>query len=352
MSAAAATPDASSASSASPASSASSASPASAFWTDRPVFVTGATGLLGAHLVGELLERRANVVCLVRDDVPHSLFSRLGLERRVTCVRGALEDYDVLARALNEYECETVLHLGAQTIVGTAARGPLATFEANIRGTYNLLEACRVNARTVRRVIVASSDKAYGEQRELPYTEESTLEGRFPYDCSKSCTDLLAQSYHASYGVPVCITRCGNLYGAGDLNWNRLVPGTLRAALRGQRPVVRSDGSFVRDYFYVEDAAAAYLTLAQAMERPDVVGHAFNFSDDQPLSVIEMARRALHAAGRADLQLEIRGDASREIPQQYLSAAKARRLLDWSPRFGLTEGLERTATWYRQWLTA
>ena len=322
------------------------------FWTDRSVFLTGATGLLGSHLASELIARRAHVVCLVRDEVPTSHFAKLGLDRRATVVRGALENYETLARALNEYECETVLHLGAQTIVGAAARGPLATFEANIRGTYNLLEACRVNARTVRRVIVASSDKAYGEQPELPYTEDSTLVGRFPYDCSKSCTDLLAQSYHASYGVPVCITRCGNLYGAGDLNWNRLVPGTLRSALRGEQPIVRSDGSFVRDYFYVEDAAAAYLVLAEAMERPEIVGHAFNFSDDQPLSVIEMARRALHAAGREDLQLVIRGDASREIPQQYLSAAKARRLLDWAPRFGMQQGLARTATWYREWLAA
>jgi CDP-glucose 4,6-dehydratase len=322
------------------------------FWTDRSVFVTGATGLLGSHVVRELLDQRAIVVCLVRDEVPTSHFAQLGLDRRATVVRGALENYEVLARALNEYESETVLHLGAQTIVGAAARGPLATFEANIRGTYNLLEACRVNGKTVRRVIVASSDKAYGEQAELPYTEDSTLLGRFPYDCSKSCTDLLAQSYHASYGVPVCITRCGNLYGAGDLNWNRLVPGTLRSALRGERPVVRSDGTFVRDYFYVEDAAAAYLSLAEAMERTEVVGHAFNFSDDQPLSVVEMAKRALQAAGRPDLELVIRGEASREIPLQYLSAAKARRLLEWTPRFGMSEGLERTAAWYRQWLAA
>lgn len=324
----------------------------SSFWTDRSVFVTGATGLLGSHLVRELVARRANVVCLVRDDVPRSHFAALGLERQTTVVRGALEHYDTLARALNEYECESVFHLGAQTIVGTAARGPLATFEANVRGTYNLLEACRVNGKTVRRVIVASSDKAYGEQASLPYTEDSTLVGRFPYDCSKSCTDLIAQSYFASYGVPVCITRCGNLYGAGDLNWNRLVPGTLRSALRGEPPIVRSDGTFVRDYFYVEDAVAAYLVLAEAMERREVVGQAFNFSDDQPLTVIDMVQRALAAAGRPDLEMVIRGEASREIPQQYLSAAKARRLLEWSPRFGMQQGLERTAAWYRQWLAA
>lgn len=321
------------------------------FWTDRSVFVTGATGLLGSHLVAALCDRGAQVVCLVRDEVPRSHFARLELARRATLVRGALEDYPVLARALNEYECDAVFHLGAQTIVGAAARGPLATFEANIRGTYNLLEACRVNERTVRRVLVASSDKAYGEQAELPYTEDTALAGRFPYDCSKSCTDLLAHSYHASYGVPVCITRCGNLYGAGDLNWNRIVPGTLRAALRGERPVIRSDGSFVRDYFYVEDAVAAYLALAEAMERTEIVGQAFNFSDEQPLTVIEMAKQVLGAAGRHDLELDIRGHASREIPRQFLSAQKARAMLDaWRPQFGLAQGLARTATWYRTWL--
>ena len=313
---------------------------AMSFWTDRSVFLTGATGLLGSHLAQALVERAANVVCLVQ-------------AQAVTVVRGQLEDHAVLARALNEYECETVFHLGAQTIVGAASRGPLATFEANVRGTYNLLEACRVNARTVRRVVVASSDKAYGEQAVLPYTEDSSLEGRFPYDCSKSCTDLITQSYFASYGVPACITRCGNLYGAGDLNWNRLVPGTLRAALRGERPVIRSDGSFVRDYFYVEDAVAAYLALAQAMDRPELLGQAFNFSDDQPLSVLDMARKTLTAAGRPDLALDVRGDASREIPRQFLSAAKARRLLDgWQPRFGLEQGLELTAAWYRRWLAS
>jgi CDP-glucose 4,6-dehydratase len=321
---------------------------AMSFWTDRPVFVTGATGLLGSHLVRDLVAAGANVVCLVRDHVPHSHFARLGLDQKVTVVWGQLEDYAVLERSLAEYEIETVFHLGAQTIVGVANRAPLATFEANVRGTYNLLEACRVHGRKVRRVIVASSDKAYGEQAALPYTEDSSLVGRFPYDCSKSCTDLIAQSYFASYGVPVCVTRCGNLYGAGDLNWNRLVPGTIRAALRGEAPVIRSDGTFVRDYFYVEDAVAAYLELAEAMNRPGIVGHAFNFSDDQPLSVVDMARRVLAAAERPDLALEIRGDASGEIPKQFLSSAKARALLDgWRPHFGMDRGLQIAVSWYR-----
>ena len=323
------------------------------FWTDRPVFVTGATGLLGSHLVRELLARKASVVCLVRDAVPHTHFARLGLDRQVTCVRGQLEDYNVLERVINEYEIESVFHLGAQTIVGTANRHPLATFEANVRGTYNLLEACRVHARKVKRVVVASSDKAYGAQPKLPYDEDSPLEGRFPYDCSKSCTDLIAQSYFAAYQVPVCVTRCGNLYGAGDLNWNRLVPGTIRHAIRGERPVIRSDGSFVRDYFYVEDAVAAYLELAENMDRAEVVGQAFNFSDDQPRSVLVMANQVLAACGRTDLSLDVRNEASNEIPEQFLSSAKAARLLGgWKPRFGMVEGLSRTIGWYRELLAA
>ncbi|MBZ0236919.1 MAG: NAD-dependent epimerase/dehydratase family protein [Deltaproteobacteria bacterium] len=319
------------------------------FWTDRPVFVTGATGLLGSHLTRELVERGADVVALVRDSVARSHFHKLGLDEKVTIVRGQLEDYALLERALNEYEIESVFHLGAQTIVGTANRNPLATFEANVRGTYNLMEAARRNAKKVKRVVVASSDKAYGAQPKLPYDEDAPLEGRFPYDCSKSCTDLITRSYYESFGVPSCITRCGNLYGAGDLNWNRLVPGTIRSALRGERPLIRSDGTFVRDYFYVEDAVAAYLELAENMDRPDIVGQAFNFSDDKPLSVVQMVDVILEACGRKDLEPVILGEASNEIPEQFLSSAKAHRLLGgWKPRFGMKEALPRAIAWYRQ----
>ncbi|HVK72277.1 MAG TPA: NAD-dependent epimerase/dehydratase family protein [Kofleriaceae bacterium] len=321
------------------------------FWTDRPVFVTGATGLLGSHLTEELVARGADVTVLVRDSVARSRFVALGLDRKVTIVRGALEDYPTLERALNEYEIESVFHLGAQTIVGTANRSPLATFEANVRGTYNLLEAARVNHKKVRRVVVASSDKAYGAQPVLPYDEDAPLIGRFPYDCSKSCTDLITKSYHVAFGVPACVTRCGNLYGAGDLNWNRLVPGTIRSAIRGERPIIRSDGTFVRDYFYVGDAVAAYLELAENMDRQEIVGEAFNFSDDKPLSVVQMAKVILEAAGRPDLELDIRGEATNEIPEQFLSSAKANRLLSgWKPRFGMQQGLATTIEWYRKLL--
>jgi CDP-glucose 4,6-dehydratase len=321
-----------------------------AFWTDRPVFVTGATGLLGSHMTAELLARGADPVCLVRDHVAISHFQRLGLDRRVVIVRGCLEDYALLERALNEHEIDTVMHLGAQTIVGTASRNPLSTWESNVRGSYLLLEACRRNAKKVRRVVVASSDKAYGDQEALPYTEDAPLAGRFPYDCSKSCTDLIARSYFETYQLPVCVTRCGNLFGPGDLNWNRIVPGTIRSVIRDERPIVRSDGTLVRDYVYVGDAVAAYLDLAEQLDRPGVVGEAFNYSDEHPQSVLEIVARILAAAGRPDLEPVVLNAANHEIRKQYLSSTKARTLLAWRPSFGLDEGLARTVAWYRELL--
>jgi CDP-glucose 4,6-dehydratase len=263
------------------------------FWAGRNVFVTGGSGLLGSWMVDELERRGANVVCLLRDWVPDSRLVSTGAIDRVTVVRGELEDRDLLIRALNEHEIDTVFHLGAQTIVGTAARSPISTFEANVRGTWNLLEGCRLCPRLISRVLVASSDKAYGEHPVLPYTEDAPLVGRFPYDVSKSCADLIAFSYWHTYRLPLAVTRCGNLFGGGDLNFNRLVPGTIRSALRDERPVVRSDGSFVRDYFYVRDAVQAYLALAERMDDASFQGQAFNFGTETPLSVLEMVQAIL-----------------------------------------------------------
>ncbi|MDX2087586.1 MAG: GDP-mannose 4,6-dehydratase [Kofleriaceae bacterium] len=313
--------------------------------------MTGATGLLGSHLTLALADAGANVVCLVRDEVAGSHFHRLGLGTRVSIVRGQLEDYPLLERALNEHEIDTVFHCAAQAIVGTANRNPLSTWETNVRGNYNLLEACRRNAKLIKRVVVASSDKAYGDQPELPYKEDSPLEGRFPYDCSKSCTDLIARSYFETYQVPVCITRCGNLFGPGDLNWNRIVPGTIRSALRGEKPVIRSDGSFVRDYVYVGDAVNAYMTTADAIGRADITGEAFNFADGKPMTVIEIAKATLAAVG-SNLELEVLGQATHEIKAQFLDSEKARTRLGWKPAFGITEGLARTVGWYREHLRA
>jgi len=317
------------------------------FWTDRSVFVTGATGLLGSWLTRKLTDLGADVVVLIRDWVPESLLFAERLDQEPTVVRGDLTDLELVERVLNEYEVETVFHAAAQTIVGTANRSPISTFESNIRGTWCLLEACRVSS-LVRQVVVASSDKAYGEHEQLPYQEDAPLQGRHPYDVSKSCADLLAQSYYHSFDLPVCVTRCGNLFGGGDLNWNRLIPGTIRSVLRDSAPVIRSDGSFIRDYFYVEDAALAYITLAEKMAADNtIVGQAFNFSNEIQVNVLDLTRKVLQLMKREDLEPNILGQAKNEIPHQYLSAEKARSLLGWKPGFSLEAGLDRTIGWYR-----
>lgn len=320
------------------------------FWADRSVLVTGGSGLLGSWTVQELAARGASVVCLLRDWVPASRLWTEGILDRVSVVRGGLEDRDLLVRALNEYEVETVLHLGAQTIVGTAARSPVSTFEANVLGTWNVLEACRACPKLIRRIVVASSDKAYGEHPALPYTEEAPLIGRYPYDVSKSCADLITLCYWHTYRLPVAVTRCGNLYGGGDLNFNRLVPGTIRSALRGERPLIRSDGTFVRDYFYVRDAVEAYLQLAERMDDASFHGQAFNFGTETPMSVLEMVRAILKRLGRETLEPVILNEASLEIPRQYLDCTKARQWLGWRSGFGLEPALDETIAWYRTWL--
>lgn len=317
------------------------------FWFGRSVMVTGASGLLGSALVRLLVEARASVVCLIRDQVPQSELVRSGLYGRVRVVHGDVVDQALMERALGEYEVDTLFHLAAQTIVSIANRNPVGTFEANIRGTWAILEAAR-RSPTVKQIVVASSDKAYGAQAKLPYSEETPLEGRHPYDASKSCADLIAQSYAHSYALPVCVTRCGNFYGPGDLNWNRIVPGTLRSALLGERPIIRSDGKFVRDYVYVDDGAAAYIRTAEELAKnPELRGHAFNFSNEAPITVLQLVDRILKVAGRSDLQPDVRNEASHEIKEQYLSSEKARRMLGWKPVFSLDEGLKRAVDWYR-----
>lgn len=317
------------------------------FWQDRPTLVTGATGLVGSWLVRRLLDAGADVVCLVRDWVPQSELMRARLVERTRVVRGDVRDQATLERALGEYEISTVIHLAAQTIVGIANRNPVSTFETNIQGTWALLEAAR-RSPTVKQIVLASSDKAYGDQEKLPYAETTPLQGRHPYDASKACADLLAQTYATTFDLPVVITRCGNFFGGGDLNWNRLVPGTIRSVLRGQRPVIRSDGAYVRDYVYVEDAAAAYMLLAEQLAgRRELRGEAFNFSNENPQTVLQLTTRILDLMD-STLVPEILGEAPNEILRQCLSAAKARNVLGWRPLFSLDQGLTRTIEWYRR----
>jgi CDP-glucose 4,6-dehydratase len=317
------------------------------FWRHRSVLVTGATGLLGGWLIEALLARGASVVCLVRDGVPQSRFHTEGIDRRVTTSQGDVTDQVVLERIIGEHEVRCVFHLAAQTIVGIANRNPVSTFQSNIAGTWAVLEACR-RSPLVSEIVVASSDKAYGNQVNLPYREDAPLQGRSPYDVSKSCADLLAQSYAATWATPVVVTRCGNFFGGGDLNWNRLIPGSIRSLLAGEPPLVRSDGTFVRDYVYIEDGAEAYIRVAEALSaNRDLAGRAYNFSMERPLTVLQMVKLISEATGVA-LEPVILNEATNEIPAQYLDSTRARQELGWTPKVGLEEGLRRTVDWYRK----
>jgi CDP-glucose 4,6-dehydratase len=319
------------------------------FWTDRSVLITGATGLVGSWLTQRLVEVNADVVCLVRDWVPQSELVRSRTIEQVKVVRGDVRDRDFLERILGEHEIEIVIHLAAQTIVGIANRNPISTFESNIQGTWNLLEACR-RSPLVKSIVVASSDKAYGDQEILPYSEDTPLAGQHPYDVSKSCADLIAGAYAKSYGLPVVITRCGNFYGGGDLNWNRIVSGTIRSLFRSQAPVIRSDGLYIRDYFYVEDGAAAYMLLAERMmQDPALRGNAFNFSNEIQITVLDLVQRISRLMD-SKLEPVVLNQATNEIRHQYLSAEKARRMLGWSPLYTLDQGLQATVQWYERFL--
>lgn len=322
----------------------------SSFWADKRALVTGATGMVGSWLARRLVDEGARVTAFVLDADPQSELLRSGTVERVSVVNGRLESFDDVERAVNEHEVDTVFHLGAQTVVGTAHRSPRRTLEANVAGTWNVLDAARVHAGLVARVVVASSDKAYGEQPDLPYREDMPLAGRAPYEVSKSCTDLVTQSYALTYGVPAAVARCGNIYGGGDLNWSRIVPGTIRSLLRGEQPVIRSDGTYLRDYLHVDDVVEAYLALAESLDAEGLVGQAFNFSDESPLTVMDVYAAVCEAVGCGWVEPRILGEATGEIRDQYLSAARAGEALGWKAQTGLEEGLARTVDWYRSLL--
>ncbi len=320
------------------------------FWNNKRVLVTGATGLVGSWLVKALLEKKAYVVVLVRDQDPQSELLRTGTIRHTSVINGALENYSAVDRAINEHEIDTVFHLGAQTIVGTALRNPLPTFEANIRGSYNLLEACRQHKSLVKRIVVASSDKAYGTSPQLPYTEDMPLRGEHPYDVSKSCTDLLSLSYFHTYKLPIAIARCGNIYGGGDLNWSRIIPGTIKSLYQKMAPEIRSNGLFTRDYIYVQDVVEAYLQLAQNLDKTEIQGEGFNFGPNRPYNVLELVEVLQNLMDCQDLKPIILNQAKAEIKDQTLCSKKAKRLLNWSPKYSLEDGLVETIDWYKIYL--
>lgn len=319
------------------------------FWKDKNILVTGCTGLLGSWITESLVSKKGNVIGLIRDSVPKSRLYQSKIINDIISVRGEIENYFSLERLLNEYEIDTVFHLAAQTIVTLANRNPISTFKSNIEGTWNILEACRRSSQ-VSRIVVASSDKAYGDQLVLPYDEKTPLEGRHPYDVSKSCADLICRMYYETYNLPVCITRCGNLYGPGDLNFNRIIPGTIQSVFHQKRPVIRSDGSPLRDYFYVHDAVLAYELLAEKMDNKKIHGEAFNFSTEQPHSVLEIVQKTIDLMG-SDLKPDILNHSSNEIQDQYLSAQKAKKILNWKSKYNLDQGLKETIEWYSVFLT-
>ncbi|WP_330396791.1 GDP-mannose 4,6-dehydratase [Anaeromicrobium sediminis] len=316
------------------------------FWKNKNVFITGATGFLGNHLWKRLVNEGANVTILVRDKLKGINICEY---KDVNIVYGKIEDVKLIERILGEYEIDTIFHLAAQAIVGVANRNPISTFESNILGTWNILESARRTS-LIKRVVVASSDKAYGQQERLPYDENMCLKGKHPYDVSKTCADLISQSYYYTYNLPVCITRCGNLYGEGDFNFNRIIPQTIRSIYYNESPIIRSDGTFVRDYFYVQDAVEAYLLLAKKMDDKSIWGEAFNFSNEIQLNVFELVSKILKIMN-SDLKPIILNKGKNEIKHQYLSANKAKKLLKWSHIYSMDEGLRRTVKWYAEYLS-
>ena len=317
------------------------------YWSGKRVLVTGASGMVGSWLTQWLASSGAYTVAFIADTDPQSELVRSGTINKVSVVNGRLENYEDVERAINNHEVDSIFHLGAQPIVGAADRAPRHTFESNIQGTWNLLDACRVLSPLVKRIVVASSDKAYGTQPILPYTEDMSMNGDHPYEVSKSCTDLISTTYARTYGTPVTIARCGNIYGGGDLNWNRIVPGTFRSLLRGEQPVLRSDGTFVRDYLHVDDIVSAYLTLGEQTDKPEFAGQGFNFSDESPLTVMQIYKAICEAAGWKDTEPLILNAASSEIKDQYLDSTKAHNVLGWRASVTLEDGLKRSFDWYR-----
>lgn len=318
------------------------------FWNKKKVLVTGADGFIGSWLAKSLVESRAVTIVVVRDLKTDNCLDLHNLREKVTQVQGDILDRELLKRVFKEYPINICFHLAAQTIVTVARRLPVSTFENNIKGTWNILEACRMS-KTVKGLVVASSDKAYGQQEKLPYTEDQPLLGLYPYDASKACADILARCYFRTYGLPVAVTRNANTYGGGDLHMDRIVPGTIVSVLKGEIPIIRSDGTLTRDYMYIKDAVAGYLLLAENLEREEVRGEAFNFGTGKPVSVLKLFNKIIKLCGKK-VKPKILNQAKCEIQDQYLSIGKAKKILGWRPKYNLDEGLKETIKWYKDYL--
>lgn len=316
-------------------------------FTGKNVLITGATGLVGGAFTQTLLSEGANVFALIVEIPANCELKTSGNLEKVTQVFGDLNNHEAITRAIAGYEIEAIFHFGAQTIVGTALLDPIGTFQANIQGTWNILEAARISKNIVKSVVVASSDKAYGESSNLPYLEDFPLHGKSPYDVSKSCTDLLAQSYAKTYDLPIGIARCGNIYGPGDLNWSRIVPSTIKSITLGEQPVLRSDGKNLRDYVYIKDVISAYHTLGSAIFNGDIHSGEFNFSVDSPNSVLEIYYTVCEVMG-VKIEPLILNRAQAEIKDQFLSSKKANKILNWSAKYDLKQGLIETVPWYQK----
>ncbi|MBI4972702.1 MAG: GDP-mannose 4,6-dehydratase [Candidatus Omnitrophica bacterium] len=320
------------------------------FWNGKKVLITGANGFVGSWLAKNLADEGAEITVLQRDVIPNSNFSLLGLHEKASIVSGSLVDFDTVSRALNEYEVEFVFHLAAQAIVSIANASPLSTFDSNIKGTWTLLEACR-NSKWLKGIVVASSDKAYGNQPKLPYTEGDSLNGLYPYDASKACADILSRCYAKTYGLNVGVTRCANIYGGGDLNFSRIVPDTIRSVLNNINPVIKSDGTPVRDFIFVQDAANAYLTVAESVQRDGVKGEAFNFGSGTPVTVLELVKKIISVSGKSVVpDIQGKSKPKGEIDEQYLASDKAKKVLGWQPKYTLEDGLKQTIKWYSDFL--
>lgn len=315
-------------------------------WKGMNVLVTGADGFIGSHIAKVLVDKKANVTTIVRDVKKTSNLDVLNLRNEVNIIHGDLVNFHDCERTINEYDIQFIFHIAAQAIVGPANRSPLSTFESNIKGTWNILESCRLS-KTVKGLIVASSDKAYGQQKKLPYTEESPLNGYFPYDASKACAEILARCYYRTYNLPLAITRNANTYGPADMNMSRIIPDVITTILRGEQPVIRSDGTPERDYMYIKDAVSAYLTLAENLYRKEIVGQAFNFGTSKPISVIDLYNKIIKLMGKS-VKPKILGEAKNEIDKQYLAIEKAQKLLKWQPKYDLDAGLKETIEWYKK----